>query len=210
MSKSIIVKENRNPERKFLKVSVICWCCRARGGSGTSSGRDNGSCCEGAEKDPESRVAKSQHGSEEPTRSSTGISTGAKMVLHPEVWQLWRSSGQGKQTGMGTYVWFGGVGREKGAPCWKRLFSRAEWVWPSPVFTLGPISLLTTSRKEVFRDSYFQHKSLLPRTTYPPSVEKYVPVSIGPSKQGVTLNVWEAEVMEAPLSWRLLRQPLKL
>lgn len=52
--------------------------------------------------------------------------------------------------------------------------------------------------------------SALPRTTYPPSDEKYVPASDGPSKQGVTLNVCEAEVIDLPLSCKLLRQPLKL
>lgn len=82
----------------------------------------------------------------------------------------------------------------------KKPFSRAEWVRHSEVLTRSPTSLSATSRKEVFCDSCSVRKSPLPRTTYPPSVEKYVPVSIGPSKQGVTLNVCEAEVMAAPLS----------
>lgn len=64
MSKKVIVKENKNPEAKFLKVSVMCWCCRARGGGGTSFRRDNGSCYKGAGKDLESKVAKSQCGSD--------------------------------------------------------------------------------------------------------------------------------------------------
>lgn len=71
MSKGIIVKENKNPEIKFLKVSVICWCFAGQGeevelplvGSSTH-GSCYGSCYEGAEKDPESKVAKNQHGSD--------------------------------------------------------------------------------------------------------------------------------------------------
>lgn len=51
---------------------------------------------------------------------------------------------------------------------------------------------------------------MLPRTTYPPADEKYVPVSDGPSKQGVTLNVCEGEMTDLLLSCKLLRQPLKL
>lgn len=52
-------------------------------------------------------------------------------------------------------VWFGVVRRVKGGPCGKRLFFKAEWVWHFEVLTLGPISPLATSRKEVFHESVF-------------------------------------------------------
>lgn len=59
MSETVIVKENQNPEIKFLKVSVVCCCCRQVKEVELPL---EGIMLRGAERDIESKVAKSQHG----------------------------------------------------------------------------------------------------------------------------------------------------
>lgn len=51
---------------------------------------------------------------------------------------------------------------------------------------------------------------VLPKTTYPPSSEKYVPGSESPSKHGVTPKVWDTEDSHWPFSWKFFTQPVKL
>lgn len=45
---------------------------------------------------------------------------------------------------------------------------------------------------------------------YPPSSEKYVPVSESPPKHGVTPKLCATEDSRCPSSWRFFKQPVKL
>lgn len=107
MSKSIIVKGNKNPEIKFLKVSVICWCFAGQGEEvelplvGTMA-----HAMKEQRKTQRARWPRANTDQIKPTRSSRGISKGAKTVLHPGlavVEKLW--SGKANRDGHACLVW---------------------------------------------------------------------------------------------------------